>query len=93
MRKEFSPLLSRDEELKVVFEDENFREASLSRELENLEMGQRTPMGRRYTCPSWEPFHRDSHSGTLAFNLHPTIRPVIQIDIDRVHSYKKVVCL
>jgi hypothetical protein len=93
MRKEFSPLLSRDEELKVVFEDENFREISCLRELENLEMGQRTPVGRGDARSGWESLHRESHSGTLSFNLRPTIRPVIQIDIDRVHSYKKVVCL
>jgi hypothetical protein len=93
MRKEFSPVLSRDEELKVVFEDENFREASCLRELENLEMGQRTPMGRGEARSGRETLHRESHSGTLSFNLRSTIRPMIQIDIDRVHSYKKVVCL
>jgi hypothetical protein len=93
MRKEFSPVLPRDEELKVVFEDENFREASCLRELENLEMRQRTPVGRGEARPGRESLHRESHSGTLTFNVRPTIRPVIQIDIDRVHSYKKVVYL
>jgi hypothetical protein len=50
-------------------------------------------MGWGQTRSGRESLHQESHPGTLTFNVRPTIRPVIQIDIDRVHSFKKVVYL
>jgi hypothetical protein len=93
IRENISPLVLRDEELKIVFEEKDLWESSVACKLENLKMRQRTSMGGCNTCSGWESLHTDPHSSTFTFNFGSAIGSVIQIDIKCVHFYTNTPCL